>query len=150
KQGLWETEWIPELLSDYEIDEIVDGNYEVALDNSLIVTGSYTGDYFSKLKAENKRFGVIHLSDEVYSHPTHFYDHSCFVFRNYWNKRFNARNVHFFALGYKHGLRQKDLEIPSLGIEQRDLTWSFAGGIADQPTRRDMISNMQKIPSFHV
>ncbi len=147
RNGLWETDWILELLSDFEINEIMDGKYEVAMDRSVIVVGKYSGDYFKKLKENGYRFGIIHISDETYSHPTDFYRSSAFVFRNYWHKQFQSMDhVHCFPLGYKHGFACSADKIENLF--SRNYTWSFAGQIIDHPTRQEMIGQMKKVPDF--
>ncbi len=154
-EGSWEEDWIQEMLSEVQADihTIVDGNHEVFLDKSIIVTSHPNKEkyqeYFSEYKKRGLKFGVIHLSDETYDHPCDFYDGVPFVIRNYWHKKFaNAQNVSFLALGYKRtfwdgftGHIKK--------AEERKYNWSFAGQIK-KSTRVSMIKNMRKIPHYHI
>jgi hypothetical protein len=144
-----EPDWILELLSDFDVNEVCDGNFEVYMDNSIIVTGK-SSEYFSKLKSMDYKFGVIHISDEVYACPTDFYEHALFVFRNYWHKKFTKeKKVSFLALGYKQGFWKSCSNTDIKPSSEREYTWSFAGQIASHPTRVQMIANMQIIPNYY-
>lgn len=149
---IYETDWIREILSELEVKEIHDKNYEIFEDHSIIVLSEIDkeklNNYIDKLQKLNYKFGVIHISDELYQAPTDFYGKCSFVIRNYWHKNFlNQKNVHFFPLGYKQGFWR---DFPKTEIKDsghRKYTWSFAGQVA-KSTRMSMINQMKTIPNY--
>lgn len=149
-EGIWEADWISELLSGLNYEVVIDGKYEQSFDRSLVVVSGNPGDYFSQMRRKNYRFGIIHLSDETYSAPTDYYGQADFVLRNYWHKKFaNQKGVFHFALGYKSGF-WKGLARPLMKTAQERLyNWSFAGQIIDHPTRAAMVQAMRQIPFYH-
>jgi hypothetical protein len=151
--GTWEGDWIREVLSNVSYTEIVDGKFEVILDNSIIVAvgnDKNIPDYFDKLQKKGYHFGAFFLSDEVYSHPTDCYQYPQLVFRNYWHKKFaDQKHVRFFPLGYKNKFWR---DCPNKEIKDcahRKYVWSFAGQI-EKTTRVSMITNMRKIENSFV
>ncbi len=154
-QVAWETDWILEFLSDFDIRVIEDCKYEQFIDNSIIVISISPDDkeyeqYFAKLRDLNYNFGVIHLGDEIYSIPCNFYAKSNFVLRNYWHKKYaTLENVHTIPLGYKRGFWQDGKKI-SHDSFHREYVWSFAGQIEDKPSRQEMISSLSRIPNCFV
>lgn len=147
---IWEPDWILEMLSDFEINEVCDGNFEVYMDNAIIVTNR-PHEYFSIFKEKNYKFGIIHISDEVYSCSTDFYEDALFVFRNYWHKKFaKDTKVSFLALGYKQGFWNNCTKPQIKSASEREYIWSFAGQIIDHPTRWSMLVNMQAIPNYYL
>ncbi len=154
-EGSWEEDWIHEMLSEVKADfqTIVDIDHAVFLDRSIIVSSAPNMEkykqYFSEYSKRNLRFGIIHISDEGYSHPCDFYQYAQFIVRNYWHKKFaGQKNLLFFPLGYKrkfwHSF-QGELK-PSFS---RKFTWSFAGQIS-KSSRISMIGNMKKIPGYFI
>ena len=151
RERIWETDWILELLSGYEIEEIIDGHFEEMRDQSLVVICGDPGDYFNQMREMNYRFGVIHLSDETYSHPTEFYPLADFVLRNYWHKKFlDQKNVSFIALGYKNGFWRGSSRPSIHDAIDRHYDWSFAGQIGSHSTRGVMVSSMKQIPNYYI
>lgn len=151
----WEEDWIHEMLSEVQTDihTIVDLNHEVFLDKSIIVTSAPNKEkyrhYFSEYKKRGLKFGVIHLSDEIYDHPCDFYDDPLFIIRNYWHKKFaNSKNVSFLALGYKRKFWD-GFQGEIKNANDRKYNWVFAGQI-EKFTRVSMINNMRKIPHYHI
>lgn len=150
----YETDWLKEVFSGLDYEEIEDTKFEIYKDNAIIVVSidkdPEKNRYFSKLSEKNFKYGVVVLSDEFYSASTDFYGKAEFVLRNYWHKKFlDQKNVHFFPLGYKKGFwadaeNQKPKEAPL-----RKYIWSFAGQI-QKSSRVLMINSMKKVPDFHI
>jgi hypothetical protein len=152
----WERDWIHELFSKspYEIEDVVDGRYEVVLDDSVVVISSPDPyrylKYFRSFRQGNYKFGVVHISDEGYHHPTDFYAFARFVLRNYWHKQFLSNGkVITFPLGYKQQFWNNRPNKEFKKASERKYTWSFAGQVT-KSTRRSMYTNMLKIPNYHV
>ncbi len=154
--GLWEGDWLHEVLSQvkYGFNEIVDKSYGTFVDNSIIVITSPNAkkylNYFQKLNNLGYKFGIIHISDETYFHPTDFYPFAQFILRNYWHKSYSyKKNLFSFPLGYKNRF-WKNCPVKELKDSfARRYTWSFAGQIT-KSTRRAMIGNMIRIPKYHI
>ncbi len=155
-EGSWEEDWIREVLSKskYNFNEIIDGNHKIILNNSIIVCGFTESAkcmrYFSQYHRLKYKFGVIHLSDESYDHPTNFYGYPQFIIRNYWHKKFaSQKNISYFPLGYKRKFWSNisHKEIPHSA--NRDYVWSFAGQV-NKSTRLSMITSMKKIPHYFI
>lgn len=150
----WEEDWLMECLSGLDVTVVDDANYKKYLDNSVIVLSAWklkgSKEYFKKLKKLGYRFGVILLGDERYLASPDFYKYPKFVLRNYWHKNFQHQNhVIPFPLGYKVGF-WSDCQ-PSRALSpQRDFTWSFAGQIANKPTREAMVSAMKVFPQYYI
>ena len=149
----WEEDWLMELLSGLDIEVIDDGACQQYRDQSIIVISSphmiteYQA-YFNKLRELGYAFGVIVLSDELYSGPTDFYPYAKFVFRNYWHKNFAAfDNVMAFALGYKREF-WRDGRAAIKDAQSRYYVWSFAGQITHKPWREAMAQSMKTIDGY--
>lgn len=151
----WEEDWIKEMLAGVNLKTIEDGKYQKFIDNSIIVISSNLNPeehkaYFKKLYKMKYNFGIILLSDEIYSDPGDYYKYAKFVFRNYWHKKYlDQKNVFTFPLGYKTGFwknfdKQKVINLP------RNYVWSFAGQINGKPTREAMINQMKKVPNHFI
>ncbi len=151
-----EEDWLMEVLSGVGVNVVSDGNYEIFLDNSVVIISSLIGQdrhkaYFEKLRAMNYHFGIIHLSDETYAAATDFYAYADFVFRSYWHKKFLAMdNVWILPLGYKAGF-WRDEGHPQPGpAEGRKHSWCFAGQIGGKPTRMSMIENLKSVCPYYI
>ncbi len=161
KEYRFEEDWLAELLSGIAYDEVTDGNFEVFMDNAIVVVSSNTGvfandspkqqAYFTKFHELNYNFGIIHLSDELYHAATDFYPFAKFVFRNYWHKDFaQMDNVLIFPLGYK---AEFWLNYPKPRFKkpsQRNYTWSFAGQVQRKPTREYMVAHLKTVPNHYI
>lgn len=149
----FEPDWLKEVFSEVYTIEHSDGNFQLLMDNSVIIM-SFNQDspsYFAKLQELNYKFAVVMLSDEWYQGPTYFYPHAKFVLRNYWHKMFaGQKNVYSFPLGYKNGfwLNYPDRNQLKKAAE-RKFTWSFAGQVT-KSTRGEMYQSMTTIPNYHV
>lgn len=150
----WEYDWIREMFQEVPFKEIWDGSFEQVRDRAIIVVGGLNQEkldaYLNKFKERNFTFGLIHLSDEWYSDPTHCYNSAAFVYRNYWHKNFlTSPHVRSFPLGYKNGFWGNCHNREIKEAKRRAFTWSFAGQI-NKSTRIAMISQMKKIPSYFI
>jgi len=150
----WEGDWVTEILNETPITKIIDDEkYETFVDNAIVVVSADAREnskYFQKLHIMNYKYGIIVVGDERYRGSTDFYPHAQFVFRNYWHKKFvSQKNVHFFPLGYKTGF-WKHCARNLKNAQNRDYVWSFAGQITKKPTRKAMITVMQRIPKNYV
>ncbi len=149
--GSWEEDWIHEILSEIEseIRVIVDLDYNVFLDRSIIVVSNPDPkrypNYFLKYRKQGLKFGIIHLSDEVYTSPHNFYEGALFVLRNYWWKYLGGKRLLFFPLGYKRCF-WNDFHGSIKSAYTRKYVWSFAGQIT-KSTRLSMLESMKKIPN---
>ena len=131
--NFWETDWVKEVLSQIDYQEIKDGNYKILRDRSIIVVSGpneVSNAYFAKMRRLNYKFGIIHLSDGKYTHKTAFYADAKFILRNYWHNKFTANaQIFFFPLGYKRGFWDQWDSQPIPAASQRKYAWSFAGQI---------------------
>lgn len=135
--GLFETQWIRELLSvgNLEYTEIFELDpAQAQIHPKSVVVFNHAIDYetyFAKYETAQIPFGAIHLSDETLGDTTRFYGQkTCkFVFRNYHHPIVSAtyRHVVTFGLGYKSGF-STIAATPKLPTS-RYYHWSFAGNI---------------------
>ena len=129
-QADWEHDWVTKVLC-----KDVEFSREAP---PVFVVNSPDGEIPMKAKS----FGVIHLSDEAYTHNIKYYPDAAFVFRNYYSKTYATMpNVYFFPLGYKKGYNDEK----HLLHDNRCYTWSFAGQIAGKPTRESMLNGMVEV-----
>lgn len=146
----WEEDWLMELLQGLDYNIIYDGKFEQFVDNSIVII-----NYVPQFEAYAKRmhdlgykFGIIHLSDEVYASPTTSYQYAQFILRNHWHKKFLPYdNIVMFPLGYKGGFWNncsKDRAMDG----SRKYTWSFAGQV--RSNRAAMMQEMKKITNNYV
>lgn len=152
KEGMCETDWVKEVLSEVNYEEIQDGKWSVFKDNSIIVVSNdkkrKCKKYLDKLAKMHYKFAVIQLSDEFYSIPADFYEQCTFVLRHYWHERY-GKNVASFPLGYKQGFLSKETSLEIKDASHRKYVWSFAGQI-EKSTRIAMIESMKKIPHYYI
>lgn len=155
KERFFEVDWIKEILEKVDYNEIIDGDYQIVKNNSIVVicldNNKLYKDYFAKFNQNKFKYGIIHVSDELYGHPTDCYKKAKFVLRHYWHKKFKKKkNVYSFPLGYSTGfwanVESKDVKASS----DRNYIWSFAGQITHKPTREAMINQMKKVPNFYI
>ncbi|HLB94310.1 MAG TPA: hypothetical protein VJJ81_03600 [Candidatus Babeliales bacterium] len=160
QQGLWELDWLPELFSGLEIQNINDGKFEKFINNSIVVVQPHSfsdttntlsaKSYFKKLRDAGYKFGILLLSDEAFIAPTDSYRYANFVFRTSWDSKYNAfKNVLVFPLGYKTGF-WKDCDKNLKPAIQRKYTWSFAGQSTGKQSRADMFKNMKQISNYFI
>lgn len=111
----YESDWLRELLSDVDYEEVVDGQYSVLSDDSIIV---YTDIWhhskidqrqdalYSYLKkaATHKNVSIIHLGDEYTQARTeHYKDFKLAIRTTYNHSVRNVENLIQIPLGYKQG-----------------------------------------------
>jgi len=111
----YETDWIHELFSGVDFDEIIDTNFQDLRDNSLIVyndihkadaTNEYTTKLYSYLKEASllENCSIMHLGDEFTRAQTTHYKDFKHVIRTTYNKNVcHLPNVLQIPLGYKQG-----------------------------------------------
>ena len=158
----YEYDWINLLLSDFEVNHIVDLESNVCVDNAIIVSNlsqmffedhesgqkycrdrQQFFDYVRRFKDAGMKVGLFHLGDEFYKESTEFYQDLNFVFRQYYKEGDHKRyqNCHYLPLGYKSGFRHELVDKP---IHQRDYLWSFAGQM--KGSRYEMMKYAKGIP----
>lgn len=153
RSKFWEEDWLHDILQGVELVTVEDGNYEIFIDNSIVVFSSYHNtegciEYFEEMNKRGYTFGIINLSDERELGPSSFYRYAAFVFRNYWRSDFiEERNVVTFPLGYGPGFWEEGQKEAASACH-RNYVWSFSGMIRDRPTREVMIHNMKKVPRY--
>lgn len=146
----WECDWNSYLLADFKVVHHYDPAREYVGEHCILVVSSSGPDQGEeKTRAQVQRFkqaglpvGMIHLSDEWGQAPIEFYQDSAFIFRNYWRgDQLGIAHGKYFGLGWKTGFREWLVE---RGIEQRSLTWSFAGMM--KSSRAGMLKSAQRVP----
>jgi hypothetical protein len=158
----YEYDWLKVLLSDFEVNQIVDLEGKVYLDNAIVVVNlsqaffaewgarqQYRRDlqqfrsYAETFKKLGMRVGLFHLGDEFYKESTDFYKDFEFVFRQHYREEDlkKYQNCHYLPLGYKSGFCD---ELVSQPIHQREYLWSFAGQLKE--SRYEMIKCAEQIP----
>lgn len=147
--GCWERDWIREVFSKVEYEEIWDGNWEIIKDRSVIVTSQANLEkcqaYFNKLHHQNCKFGILHLSDEQYIHDLGMYKDAIFILRNYWHKDFlNDTKIHCFALGYKNKFWEDVDNKEYKSAIDRKYIWSFAGQV-NKSSRMAMVKALKQV-----
>jgi GR25 family glycosyltransferase involved in LPS biosynthesis len=111
----YETDWIRELFNDIKTNEIIDCNYNVLKDNSLIIyndiydkkeKNKHTENLYKYLeKARHKKnVSIMHLGDEFIRARTDHYKNFKVVIRTTFNKNLShLNNLLQIPLGYKQG-----------------------------------------------
>ena len=111
----YESDWLRELLSDIDYEEVVDCNYSVLQDDSIII---YTDiwhhtkndtrqeilyNYLDKA-SKHKNVSIIHLGDEYTQARTDHYKNFKLAIRTTYNHSVrNVKNLIQIPLGYKQG-----------------------------------------------
>jgi len=163
----YEYDWISFLLSDYEVNHIVNPENKMCVDNAIIIA-NLSQSFFIASKAEKgykkelqqfyayiKSFkdaglkvGLFHLGDEFYRESTECYQELDFIFRQYYKEEVHRKypQCHYLPIGYKSGFIQELITRP---ITERKHLWSFAGHL--KGSRYEMMKHAQKIPGgkFH-
>ncbi len=147
----WDSDWIKEILSEVPIVHVYDGEYKEVIDRAIVVAygnQEYEG-YFQKFIEKGYKFGVIHLSDENYTHSTAHYEKASFVLRNLWHEKFqDQKNVYVYPLGYAGGFWKNGNQKKVKKISDRSYVWSFAGQVS-KSTRKEMIAHMKTIKKHY-
>jgi hypothetical protein len=142
--GIWEWEWVRYLLSGLLVDEVVDGQRQACPDCAIIVDSNITPaktGYYAKLFNLGVRFGIVHLSDELYADDCACYHYANFVIRNYWSScHANDRRVFAVPLGINNGYVPR-----RLATAERSYVWSFLGAI-NKSSRIRMMQVMATVP----
>ena len=99
---------VNDLLSEFDVNLILDPNPSVFLENMLIVYSCdsiYINENLKKylqVYIDNKiKFNLYHISNENLNHDCYYYDYANIVFRSYYDPKINKKNVYFLPLGYK-------------------------------------------------
>jgi hypothetical protein len=113
----FEHQYITEVLfSDFEQKRYYDNRmFKTIVDNAIIIySNNYTGPSAELLQYLNKyinrgfQFYLLHLSNENLNHNTDYYKLAKHVFRNYYDKNIDPKNVSFLPLGFKSGFLNKE------------------------------------------
>jgi len=155
KERYFETDWLTEILENVEYNEIIDGNYNIVVNNALVIITLHDNhlykDYFAKFDQNKFKYAIIHVGDELYGHRTDCYKNAEFVLRNYWHKKFtNQKHVYAFPVGYASGFWKDAIDKNVKPASERAYVWSFAGQITHKPTREAMITHMRTVPQHFV
>ena len=122
-QGLFEEDFLMELLAGYDYEKVFDVEMELIPENSIVVysdiisedTSIYTKEYVDSLEARSKKLKsyfeglrgrnciLFHLSDEHCHASVSHYEYFSHVFRQYYRKDVERESVTFIPLGYKKG-----------------------------------------------
>lgn len=154
KNHFYESDWVEEVLSKVHYNEIIDGNYEIIENNSIVIICLHDNtkyrEYFAEYDKKQFKYAIVHVGDELYGHPTDCYANAQFVLRNYWHKKFlNQKNVYAFPVGYKREF-WKNATKSIKNSKERKYTWSFAGQIVHKPTREAMIIHLKTVPNYFI
>ncbi len=144
----WHLEWLLWLLSDFEVECIVDPENRVRVDRAIIAAVPKKPDSPERITAQLKSFrerglraGVVHVTDECFGEPIPYYEHADFVFRNYYRPAAQRPgHTYYYPLGSPVGLKANLLP---KAISERKYVWSFAGQI--KTSRRGMIEAAQRV-----
>jgi hypothetical protein len=143
--GMWEKEWVRHLLSGLPVDELVDGQRQTGRDCAIIVDSNIGDDkmeYYAHLFNIGFRFGIVHLSDELYADDCRCYHYANFVIRDYWSSD-HAQNRRVLAvpLGLNNGYAPDRRT-----TAERRFVWSFLGAI-NKSSRVRMMEVMAQVPN---
>jgi len=142
--GMWEREWVRQLLSGLTIHEVVDGRLQTGRDCAIIVDNHISRaklSYYARQFDLGYRFGIIHLSDELYVDDCACYHYANFVIRNYWSSHHaHDRRVLAVPLGVNNGYAPL-----RLSTAERPYVWSFLGAI-NKSSRLRMMEVMGTVP----
>lgn len=136
-KDIWECDWIKELLSNIEYNEIFDYENKIFLPNSIIIC---SGDpnlylkYFLIYEKLKYNFVLVHLSNQYYLHNTKLYNlnHCKLIIRTQYTPDFeNNDNIIFIPLGYKKNF-WNNYNNNFISINERKYTFSFLGQIKHQ------------------
>ncbi len=115
EQQTYERDWILELFQDIDFEEIIDGNYSILEDNSIIIytdiwEGSKTDDRQNKLysyldqASKKQNVSIVHLGDEYTQARTSHYKNFKLAIRTTYNDSVkDVPNLIQIPLGYKQG-----------------------------------------------
>lgn len=140
----WEADWLRFVLSGQRIVDLNPAASESVAGHrawpttgpALIVDQRLTreklGDYRALYRA-GVRFGLVHLSDELYADDRAAYAYASLVLRNYWSAELqHDRRVLTLPLGWKSGFVLGGANLPA---HQRKYSWCFVG--SSRKTQRE-------------
>lgn len=145
--GLFEYDWIKEICSSFQINEIVDDNYKFDFfsDLTLIVVANMTDNkfipYLESFVEKKMRFLVLHVSDEINDHNISYYDKfRSRVMRMYYSQKYiDQYGILTLPIGYKRGVKRHD-------VQKRYLVNFIGQGKVD---RWEMVNTYQMVePKF--
>jgi hypothetical protein len=143
-EGMWEKEWVRHLPSGLAVDEVADGQRQAGRDCALIIDSHIGGGkltYYAHLFHLGLRFGIVHLSDELYADDCRCYHYANFVIRNYWScDHAQNRRVLAVPLGLNNGYAPRRRT-----TAERGHVWSFLGAI-NKSARIRMMEVMAQVP----
>ena len=131
--GLWESEWIRRLLSEFELKEVVAPALPTGDNPVLLIarTGSHPLTAISpQVISAVERFprkGIFHISDEYLSGGYQVYGKFDFVIRSYWSRLFNNPGILTVPLGLTSGMAHSG---PMPRASERQYAWSFSGNLS--------------------
>lgn len=130
--GLWERDWIYDLLDGAPVHETEDaGRQGMHPGAMLVINHSYPYmAYLQKYEDAGVPYMVWHLSDETLGDDLGYVGHTAcrFVVRNYLHPRlYGNPKVLVVGLGYKTGYA--DALRGLAGAAAKDLLWSFSGAV---------------------
>jgi hypothetical protein len=138
----WEPDWIEYIFSKTPHNTIIDLSQSKFIDRSYIVYNCTVDivPYVEKMYLQNKRFGLIHLSDEYDQDSLDHYVRAQVILKNYY-RHVAMSNVVHFPLGW---MKTFPHNLPIKSTWDREHTWSFIGNIS-KSTRLEMIHYMNTI-----
>jgi hypothetical protein len=154
----WETDWLLEL---FPVPHFHITTRTQIKRNTIWIVGN-PSEYLKVFEEYEKRgidFGLIHLSDEFYTHKYNVYDNkNCkLIIRNYHNRNLNNRysdKIIDIALGYKYKFWNNSDKTLALSqtVEQRKEIWSFAGSVksSESSIKENRKVMLEKLNSLNV
>jgi hypothetical protein len=144
-RGMWEGDWLKEILEGSYESEAEDNAHAVVEKRMIVVDNRISKvkvDYYRRAYEAGSRIVLIHLSDEDYSdcHEAYRWCHA--VFRTSYSPILaELPRVDTIALGYKTGFRTKKEATP---LSERPYIWSFAGDPA-KSSRAEMLEAFRQL-----
>jgi Exostosin family len=130
---------------DPDLSNIQDGSVVVLLHGSL---NQAQLEACQKAKNHNKRFILIHQSDEAYENDHIMYEYPTYVFREYYHKDItDNKRIFNIPLTVKNGFTcdRSWNELPD--IYNRPYLWSFIGQV--KSNRVDMLYSLKRLTAPH-
>jgi hypothetical protein len=134
--SVYEYDWLNLLLSDFNINHIIDFESQACVENAIIVANLsqsfFAGsgarelyhkelqefyDYIKCFQTAGTKVGLVHLGDEFYRESTSFYQDLDFVFRQYYKEEDHQKYPHCYS-GSTHS--DKKLLMVFRGTSQRN------------------------------
>ena len=150
----WERDWLRYLLGGLPVAHrhaVDTGSAPVG--NALVIFGNDIAQpavqaYLNAYKRANCRHGLIHLSDEFFTHDISCYTSAAVVFRTCYRP---AAPHNTFGLGYKQGFwdAYTGPTADARTVTDRGYAWSFAGDLA-KSDRPEMMAALRSISGHFV